>query len=130
MTIAFYDLTGKRGKPKEYYEPILADIDAGLITVDEAARKTGVKPKRIITLMRNRDRRIEDQRQVEKETANIVPQGAIFWVSIDRKTWRIAQADGRGGFQGFGWSVSNGALYEAKPATRPIAPNKKWKPEK
>ena len=130
MAIAYYDLTGKQGRPREYYEPIIDDINAGSITVDEAAKKHGLTAKYMHTLVLRQNRRVEERKQVAQEASNTVPQGAIFWVSIDRKTWRIAQSDGRGGFQGFGWSVKNGALYEAKPATRPIAPNKKWKPEK
>jgi hypothetical protein len=52
--------------------------------------------------------------------------GTVFWVSLDRKTWRVAEADGAGGFVGVGWSVKNGSLYQSKAAVVPNAPDKRW----
>jgi len=108
------------------YAPYLDDILSGKRSVKQLAAQLGVEEKTVEHRLREREKQLaaEAQRSTCPEVAII---GTVFWVSLDRKTWRIAEADGAGGFVGIGWSVKNGALYQSKAASVPNTPDKRWK---
>ena len=121
-----FDMSGRRGMNAAQYAPYLDDILSGRRSVKQLAAQLGVSEKTVENQLRDREKHLaaEAKRPTCPSVAII---GTVFWVSLDRKTWRIAEADGAGGFVGFGWSVKNGALYQSKIASVPSVPDKKWK---
>lgn len=120
-----FDMTGRSGMTAAQYEPYLDDIIAGRLSVEQLALKLGVSEKTVKN--RLRDRKNHFAAVAKRPTClPVAIIGTVFWVSLDRKTWRIAEADGAGGFVGVGWSVKNGSLYQSKAAVVPNAPDKRW----
>jgi len=121
-----FDMTGRRGMNAAQYAPYLDDILSGRRSVKQLAAQLGVEEKTVEHRLREREKHLEAEAlPLVGLDAAIV--GTVFWVSLDRKTWRIAEADGNGGLTGVGWSVKNGALYQSKAAVVPNAPDKRWK---
>lgn len=121
-----FDMTGRRGMNAAQYAPYLDDILSGKRSIKQLATQLGVKEKTVEHRLREREKQlVADALPPEGLDAAIV--GTVFWVSLDRKTWRIAEADGAGGFTGVGWSVKNGALYQSKAAAVPGVPDKRWR---
>lgn len=121
-----FDMTGRSGMTAAQYAPYLDDIIAGRLSVKQLALKLGVSEKTVKN--RLRDRKNHFAAVAKRPTCSPVAIiGTVFWVSLDRKTWRIAEADGEGGFIGIGWSIKNGALYQSKIASVPEDPDKKWR---
>ena len=125
MAKMFY-ISGRRGMTAAQYAPFLDDIIAGRLSVEQLALKLNVTEKTVKNQLRDRKNHLaaEAKRPTCPSVAII---GTVFWVSLDRKTWRIAEADGEGGFIGIGWSIKNGALYQSKIASVPGDPDKKWR---
>lgn len=121
-----FDMTGRRGMNAAQYAPYLDDILSGRRSVKQLAAQLGVEEKTVENRLREREKQLaaEALPPVGIEAAIV---GTVFWVSLDRKTWRVAEADGAGGFVGIGWSVKNGALYQSKAASVPSVPDKLWK---
>jgi|DEB0MinimDraft_4_1074332.scaffolds.fasta_scaffold170711_2 hypothetical protein len=121
-----FDMTGRRGMNADQWAPHIDDIISGKRSVKQLAAQMGVEEITVRNHLQKRKRQLaaEAQRSTCPEVAII---GTVFWVSLDRKTWRIAEADGAGGFVGIGWSVKNGALYQSKAASVPNTPDKRWK---
>ena len=120
-----FDMTGRRGMNAAQYAPYLDDILSGRRSVKQLAAQLGVEEKTVENRLREREKQLaaEALPPVGIEAAIV---GTVFWVSLDRKTWRVAEADGAGGFVGVGWSVKNGSLYQSKAAVVPNAPDKRW----
>ena len=96
-------------------KPLLAKIIASELTARQVADKVGLTEDTINRYVR---RRLEEL--AAKDRAQTTrPVGSLFWVSLDRKSWQIAESDGEGGFRGFTWSVKNGDLYEHRRAEKP-----------
>lgn len=121
-----FDMTGRRGMNAAQYAPYLDDILSGRRSVKQLAAQLGVEEKTVENRLREREKQLaaEALPPVGIEAAIV---GTVFWVSLDRKTWRVAEADGAGGFVGIGWSVKNGALYQSKAASVPSVPDKLWR---
>ena len=121
-----FDMTERRGMNAAQYAPYLDDILSGRRSVKQLAAQLGVEEKTVENRLREREKQLaaEALPPVGIEAAIV---GTVFWVSLDRKTWRVAEADGAGGFVGIGWSVKNGALYQSKAASVPSVPDKLWR---
>lgn len=121
-----FDMTGRRGMNAAQYAPYLDDILSGRRSVKQLAAQLGVEEKTVEHRLREREKQLaaEALPPVGLDAAIV---GTVFWVSLDRKTWRVAEADGAGGFVGVGWSVKNGSLYQSKAASVPNTPDKRWK---
>ena len=120
-----FDITGRRGMNAAQYAPYLDDILSGRRSVKQLAAQLGVEEKTVEHRLREREKQLaaEALPPVGLDAAIV---GTVFWVSLDRTTWRVAEADGAGGFVGVGWSVKNGSLYQSKAAVVPNAPDKRW----
>ena len=108
------------------YAPYLDDILSGRRSVKQLAAQLGVEEKTVEIRLREREKQLEAG-AFPPEGLDAAIVGTVFWVSLDPKTRRIAQADGAGGFVGIGWSVKNGSLYQSKAASKPSTPDKRWK---
>ena len=96
-------------------KPLLAKIIASELTTRQVAGKLGLTEDTINTYVK---RRLEEL-AADERASRTRPVGSLFWVSLDRKSWQIAESDGEGGFRGFTWSVKNGDLYEHRRAEKP-----------
>ena len=121
-----FDMSGRRGMNAAQYAPYLDDILSGRRSVKQLAAQLGVEEKTVEIRLREREKQLEAG-AFPPEGLDAAIVGTVFWVSLDRKTWRIAEADGAGGFVGIGWSVKNGSLYQSKAASEPSTPDKRWK---
>lgn len=121
-----FEMSGRRGMNADQWAPHIDDIISGKRSVKQLAAQMGVEEITVRNHLQKRKRQLaaEAKRPTCPSVAII---GTVFWVSLDRKTWRIAEADGEGGFIGIGWSIKNGALYQSKIASVPEDPDKKWR---
>ena len=96
-------------------KPLLAKIIASELTARQVADKVGLTEDTINRYVRRRLEELAAKDRADRKRS----VGSLFWVSLDRKSWQIAESDGEGGFRGFTWSVKNGDLYEYRRAEKP-----------
>lgn len=121
-----FDMSGRRGMNADQWAPHIDDIISGKRSVKQLAAQMGVEEITVRNHLQKRKRQLAAEAK-RPTCLSVAIIGTVFWVSLDRKTWRVAEADGAGGFVGVGWSVKNGSLYQSKAAVVPNAPDKRWR---
>lgn len=114
------------GKDVSEYADVLQPYLDGQITTQEAAAAAGVSETYVQALATKLREYNQALKEVEERAKDAPVIQTPFLVFVGGE-WRAAEADGKGGFRGFGWSVMNGSLYHAKRITRPAKPSGKSK---
>lgn len=113
------------GRRPDEYDHVLQEIEAGRKTVAEAASECRVEESTIKrNLLKFRDKLQAEKERAIRDSPPIIGTPYMVWMD-GAEAWRVAEADGKGGFRGNGWYIMAGHKCHAVAIKTPSRPSKK-----